>query len=82
MTDDLDLNAFLSKDSFAEYIEKKVLEGLTYFEAVLDFSENSDKTPEELLPFMSQVLIDKIKKSASDMGLIKTGEVPLDDFLE
>jgi hypothetical protein len=82
MNDEIDVSVFLSKTSFAEYIEKRVQEGQTYFEAVLEFSENCDKSPEELLPFMSQVLIDKLKKSASDLGLINTGDVPLDEFLE
>lgn len=76
----IDLKAFLTKDSFAEKIEKKVLDGLTYFESVLEFSDDCNKSPEELLPFMSQVILEKVRKSASDSGLIDLKETDLDLF--
>lgn len=80
---DIDMSVFLSKTTFSQYIEDKVKnEGSTYFSAIIDFSEDCDKSPEELIPFMSQVLIDKIKKSANDLGLIDTGEVSLEDLLK
>lgn len=71
---------FLTKETFAQQIEEKVLSGMTYFDAVLEFSEDSDKEPEELLKFMSQVILDKIRKSATDTGLFSTGEVDLESL--
>lgn len=79
----IDLKQFLTKESFAALIEKKVLEeGCTYFEAIIEFSENNDKTAEELLPYMTQVLLDKVKRSATEMGLINLGEPTLDELME
>lgn len=76
------MNIFMTKESFAEQVEHKVLtEGCTYFEAILEFADDCDKSPEEMLPLMSQVLIDKVKKSAQDSGLINLKENDLDSFL-
>lgn len=78
----IDENQFLSKQSFSERIEQMVLEdGCTYFEAILEFASQSDKSPEELVPFMTQVLIDKIKKSAYDAGLMSNPEPSLEDLV-
>jgi hypothetical protein len=73
---------FLTKQAFSEIIEKKVLEeGLTYFQAVLEFSEDINRDPDELMQFMSKGILDKIKKSANDLGLIDTGEQSLEDLM-
>jgi len=78
----LDLKVFLTKENFAEKVEQKVIdEGCTYFTAILEFAEECDKSPEEMLPFMSQVLIDKVKKSACDSGLIDLKQNDLESFL-
>jgi hypothetical protein len=66
----IDIKSFLNKDSFAAAIEKKVIEGSTYFEAVIEFAEDCNKSPEEMLPFMSTVILEKVRKSAADSGLI------------
>jgi len=79
----IDLKVFLTKDSFADKIESMVLTGeYSYFEAVVEFAAECDKSPEELVPFMSQVLVDKVRKAACDSGLIDTKEnTDLDSFL-
>ncbi len=78
----IDKTVFLSKSNFAEYIENMILEspGLTYFEAILKFSEESDKDPSELLAYMSEVLLEKVKRSAIENDLIKTDEATLEGF--
>lgn len=78
----IDLKGLLTKDSFSEKIELMVKnDGLTYFEAIIFFAEECDRSPEELLPFFSNVLLDKVRKSANDSGLIDTKENDLDEFL-
>lgn len=79
---DLDFGVLLSKNNFSDYIEKYVLEnkGVTYFEAILKFSYESDKEPEDLLQYMSPVLLEKIKKSAIDMELINSDSYSLDEL--
>lgn len=74
----IELKKFLNKDSFAAQIEAKVLEGHTYFDAVLEFADDCNKSPEELLPFMSTVILEKIRKSASDCGYIDLKTEALD----
>lgn len=74
----IDLKTFLNKESFATHIENKVLDGHTYFDAVLEFAEDCDKSPEELLPYMSTVILEKIRKSATDTGLIDKQNETLD----
>jgi hypothetical protein len=76
----IDLKSFLNKDSFALAIEKKVLGGLTYFEAVLEFGEDCDKSPEELMPYFSTVMLEKVRKSANDMGICAIDNESLDEF--
>ena len=79
----IDKTTFLSKANFSEYIENMVLEspGLTYFEAILRFSEESDKEPEELLQYMSNVLLEKVRQSAIDNDLMKADTYSLDDLV-
>lgn len=78
----IDLKEFLTKESFAEKIEKMVHKsGSTYFEAIIEFADDCDKSPEEMVPFMSQVLLEKVRKSANDSGLIDLRENDLDAFL-
>lgn len=78
----IDLKEFLTKESFAEKIEKMVQNsGSTYFEAIIEFADDCDKSPEEMVPFMSQVLLEKVRKSANDSGLIDLRENDLDAFL-
>jgi hypothetical protein len=79
----IDLKVFLTKEKFAEQIEQKVLSGdFTHFEAIIDFADECDKSPEEMLPFMSQVLLEKVRKSANDSGLINTNDVDLESLLD
>lgn len=76
----IDLKGFLNKDSFADKIEEMVLGGLTYFQAVIEFADDCNRSPEELLPFMSVVILEKVRKSASDAGMIDLKESDLDIF--
>ncbi len=78
----VDKTVFLSKANFSEYIEKMILESpsLTYFDAILKFSYESDKEPEELMEFMSDVLLEKIKRSAIDADLIRSDTYTLDEL--
>lgn len=80
---EIDKSVLLSKSNFSAYIEKMVLEqpGLTYFEAIIKFSEESDKEAEELMKYMTDVLLDKVKQSAIDMELIRSETYSLDDLL-
>ena len=76
------LKQLLTKETFSEKIEEMVLSGeFTYFEAILDFADENDADPEELLPFMTQVLLEKVRKSATDSGLINLRETDLEEFL-
>ena len=76
------LKQLLTKETFSEKIEEMVLTGeFTYFEAILDFADENDADPEELLPFMTQVLLEKVRKSATDSGLINLRETDLEEFL-
>jgi hypothetical protein len=79
----IDKSVFLSKANFADYIEHMLLEspGLTYFEAILKFSEESDKEPSMLIPFMSEVLLEKVKRSAVENDLIRSDVSTIEDFL-
>lgn len=77
-----DFDQFLSKQTFSERIEQMVIEdGCSYIEAILDFASMADKSPEELVPFMTQVLIDKLRKSAYDSGLMANPEPSLEDLM-
>lgn len=72
---------FLNKTTFSEIIEKMVKdEGLTYFEAIIAFCEENNKEVETMNQFMSQVLLDKVRQSARDMGLMAQ-EPSLDDYI-
>jgi hypothetical protein len=76
------LRDFLTKETFAQEIEKKVLEeGCTYFNAIIEFAEDCNKDPEELVMYMSPVLLDKVKKSAQDSGLIDLGSVDIESLM-
>lgn len=76
----IDLKSFLNKDTFAAQIEAKVLGGQTYFEAVLEFADDCNKSPEELLPFMSVVILEKVRQSAIDNGMIDLKTESLEGF--
>jgi hypothetical protein len=76
----ISLKSFLNKESFATQIEEKVLGGSTYFDAVIEFADECNKSPEELLPFMSIVIIEKLKKSAIDNGLFVDNDGEPDIF--
>ena len=80
---DIDKSVLLSKANFSEYIEKMVLDnkGMTYLDAILKFSYESDKEPDELLQYMSNVLLEKIRQSAVDSELIKPDTYSLEDLL-
>ena len=74
-------NIFLNKTTFSQTIEKMVQEeGLTYFEAIIAFSEENNKDIESMNQFMSQVLLDKVRQSARDMGLMPQ-EPSLEDYI-
>ena len=77
----IDLKVFLTKDSFAEKIEQMVLSGSTYFDAIIEFADDCDKSPEEMMPYISEVLLQKVRKSATDDGLIDLKENSLEEFL-
>ena len=79
----IDKTVFLSKTNFADYIENMLLEspGLTYFEAILKFSEESDKEPNMLLQYMSEVLLEKVKRSAIENELFKSDIPTFEDLL-
>ena len=79
----IDLKVFLNKESFSQQIEQMVRDdGFTYFDAIIEFANECDKEPDEMLGFMSQVLLEKVRKSATDSGLIDLKETNLDEFLE
>lgn len=72
---------FLSPSTLSAKIEEMVLlEGYTYFEAIVDFAAEADKSPDELVPHMSKVLLDKVRKSACDSGFFQQQSMSLEDF--
>ena len=77
----IDLKVFLTKESFAERVEQMVLSGSTYFDAIIEFADDCDKSPEEMMPYISEVLLQKVRKSAKDDGLIDLKENNLEEFL-
>lgn len=79
----IDETTFLSKDKFSDIIENMVLDGaMSYFDAVIEFSTEYDRSPEELMPFMSTVILDKLRKSAMDAGMIDVKDrTSLEEFL-
>ena len=82
MSEELDKSIFLNKHNFSLRIEEMVLEGMTYFEAVLAFADEADKDPEELMQFMSPVLIEKLRKCAVEQGLAQPENNSIEDLLE
>jgi hypothetical protein len=73
---------FLNKTTFSEYIEKYVIDNaVSYFDAILHFSEESDKEPEELLQYMSTVLLEKVQQSAIDEGHYRKEVYSIDELL-
>lgn len=78
----IDTKIFLSKESFAEKIEEMVIaEKISYFEAIIAFADDCNRDPDELLPMMSRVLLDKVRKAASDAGMVDLKENDLGSFL-
>lgn len=78
----IELKDFLNKESFAQEIEHRVLEeGCTYFSAIIQFAEDWNRDAEDLVSYMSPVLLDKVKKSAQDTGLIDLGSVDIETLL-
>lgn len=72
---------FLSQTSMSTEIERLVTkEGYTYFDAIIEFAAEIDRSPEELLPFMSKAILDKVRKSAEDEGYIQPQSLSLEDF--
>lgn len=74
-TDDLiyeeDKLPFLTKDSFAKAIEKIVLdEDVDHFNAIIAFCEDNNREYEDVIKLMSPTLLEKVKQSARDAGLI------------
>lgn len=67
----IDPTAFMSKDNFACIIENFVRDdGINHFEAVIAFCEETNRELEDVVKFMSPVLLDKVRQSARDMGLM------------
>lgn len=83
MENELDRSVFLSKGNFAEHIENKLLadKELNYFTAILEFCEEADKDPIDVLQFMSPVLLEKVRRSATDEGLFKSETYNLEDLM-
>jgi len=66
---------FLTKESFAKSIEKIVLEeGIDHFQAVIAFCEDNNQEYEDVIKLMTPTILEKVKQSARDAGLI--GKVP------
>lgn len=63
---------FLTKDSFAATIEKLVLdEGIDHFNAIIIFCEDTNREYEDVIKLMTPNLLEKVKQSARDAGLIE-----------
>lgn len=62
---------FLTKESFAKSIEKIVLEeGIDHFQAVIAFCEDNNQEYEDVIKLMTPTILEKVKQSARDAGLI------------
>jgi len=59
---------FLSKESFSRIIETKVLSGLEYFDAVIEFCDENDCDPKDITKFIQPVLLQKLQSSAIKSG--------------
>jgi hypothetical protein len=83
MENELDRSVFLSKNNFADHIELMVSKNaeLSYFGAILEFCEEADKDPQDIIQYMSPVLLEKVRKSATDSGLIKADSYDLEDLM-
>lgn len=74
-------NKFLTKESFSEKIEEMVLtDGYTHFEAIIAFADDCNRDPDDMLPMMTQVLLEKVRQSAQKSGLIDLKQNDLDSF--
>lgn len=72
---------FLTQATLSQQIETMVLEeGFSYFDAMVAFAAEADRSPEELMPFVSKVLLEKIQKSAYDEGYAKNTALSLQNF--
>lgn len=68
---DEDSLPFLTKESFATAIEKIVLEeDMDHFQAVIAFCEDNNREYEDVIKLMSPTILEKVKQSARDAGLI------------
>jgi hypothetical protein len=62
---------FLTKDTFAKAIEKIVLEeNVDHFNAIIAFCEDNNQEYEAVIKLMSPTLLEKVKQSARDAGLV------------
>jgi hypothetical protein len=43
---------------------------ISYFDAIIEYAQELDKSPEELLEYMSTTLKQKVAQSAIDAGMI------------
>lgn len=84
MENEFDRTVFLSKSNFANYIEKRLLQDkeLTYFSAVLEFCADSDKDPGDVIQYMNPVLLEKVRRSAAEIGLFKSETYNLEDLIQ
>jgi len=82
MNNSIDTSMFLSKKTLATAIEEKVKTGMSYFDAMLEFCDEADKDPDELLQYMDTVIIQKLQRSAIDTGLFQNQSYDLDDLVE
>jgi len=72
---------FMTKSNFSNYIEQQLLENpeSNYFELVVKYSEDSYQEIDDVYKLMSDVLIDKVKQAAVDLGMMRNTSIDLFD---
>ncbi len=80
--DVLPADIFMTKANFSDYIEKQLLENpeSNYFELVVAYSEESYQEIEDVVKLMSDVLLEKVKQSAVELGMIRCTSVDINEF--
>lgn len=68
-------NIFKEANEFSQFIEQKAfVDNTTVLEVLLEFIDNNDVEPEQLKPFISQSLKNKLEQNFIDRGLIRAPE--------
>ncbi len=57
---------------FAKHIEKQVLKGMSYMEAILDFCQKRDLEPETVVPYINSKMTEELQKEGLALHLLNS----------